>query len=98
MSFATTGTKKVVSAQCRVVFDPADGTIHHIHHVVTVEGARSSSQQEIEQRTRDMATGLGLDMTRLDVVSVEPHHLVRGTKYKVNTASRALVPVDTNHR
>jgi hypothetical protein len=38
MQFKTTGTAKVRSVKCCVLFDGETGTIQHVHRVVTMEG------------------------------------------------------------
>jgi hypothetical protein len=91
MRFATTGAKKIISTQCRVMFDPHSGAIHHVHRVVTMDGAQESSEQEVEHRTRDLARSLGLDIEKLHMISVDPSDLVPGAKYKVDPKSHKLV-------
>lgn len=91
MNFQTTGNTKIRSLKCCVLFDPADGVIHHVHRVVTMEGAQETSESELEARTLHLAKRKGLDTGRLQVLHVDPAVLARG-HHRVDPATRTLVP------
>jgi hypothetical protein len=93
MNFASTGDSRVQSLRCCVLFDPADGTIHHMHQVVTIAGAAETPEAMIEQRARQLAKELGVDTTTLQALHVDPAALRRGVRYAVGTANRCLVEV-----
>ena len=91
MQFQTTGSRKVNSIRCCVVFNPADGKIEHIHRVVTMDGARGSSEKEAEARTRYLAKSLGLNVDKLEIIHVDSQALVPGLQFSVDLKSRKLV-------
>ena len=37
MQFRTTGTAKLSSVSCCLLFDPMDSKIRHVHRIVTIE-------------------------------------------------------------
>jgi hypothetical protein len=91
MSFQTTGSRKVNSTRCCLVFDPHDGKIHYIHRIVTMDGAKETSEQEMEDRTLHLAKELGLNVGKLHIIHVDSRALAHGMRYSVDPQSRKLV-------
>jgi len=81
------------SVRCCVLFDPADGTIRHMHQVVTIAGADETPEAMIEQRARQLAKEFGVDTTTVQALHVDPAALRRGVRYVVDPANRCLVEV-----
>ena len=90
MGLGTTGNVGVSSARCCVLFDPADGNIHHIHRVVTMRGAKETSEREMEARILHLAKERGLDTNRLQLLHVDPEAIAHGTGYAVDPKTRKL--------
>jgi hypothetical protein len=94
MRFLSTGRSQVRSVKCCVLFDPSDGAIHHVHRVVTMEGADETPEHLIEQRTLQLAKELGLEVTGLQLLHVDPHSLEPNKQYQVDLSRRCLVAVE----
>ncbi|WP_156750863.1 hypothetical protein [Mycobacterium sp. 852013-50091_SCH5140682] len=89
MNFSSTGSQNVQSINCCLLFDP-QGAIHHVHRVVTMEGAPATSQAELEAQTLRVAQNLGLDTSRLQVLHVGPNEFSERAHYSVDPAKRTL--------
>ena len=77
-----------------MVFDPSDGKIHHIHEVVTLEGAEAVSDYEVEQRAVSLAAERGLDSSVLKAIHIDPEELAPGARYAVDPDELTLVRLD----
>jgi len=91
MKFTSTGKSQVHSEKCCVLFDPADGTIRHLHRVVTMEGAEETPENVIEKRTHHLAKEFGLDVAKLHALHVDARSIEPNMNYVVDTAKRCLV-------
>jgi hypothetical protein len=94
MTFASTGPSKVRSLKCCILFDVSDGTIQHVHHVVTMEDVQEPDEHVVETRTLDLAKSLGVDVSRLKPLHVDPTILEENREYQVDVRTRSLVPKD----
>jgi len=90
MGFRTTGNVHPSSALCCVLFDPTSGRIFHIHHVVTMPGAKETSKPEMESRIVELAKERGVYTDRLQLLHVDPKEIVRGARYLVNPKTLKL--------
>jgi hypothetical protein len=90
MKFSSTGSQNVKSVSCCLLFDPRGGEIHHVHRVVTMEGAPDTSQAELEAKTLRVAKNLGLDTKRLQVLHVEANEFAERARYSVDPLKRTL--------
>lgn len=90
MKFSTTGSQSVKSVSCCLLFDPQGGEIHHVHRIVTMEGAPDTSTAELEAQTLRIAKNLGLDTKRLHVLHVEANEFSERARYSVDPAKRTL--------
>jgi len=93
MQFQTTGKKRISSAKSCVVFDKAKGTILHVHHVVTIEGAQETSDSEVEKRALELTKDRGVKASKVGVLLVDPKAFERQVRYRVDVKKRALVPL-----
>jgi hypothetical protein len=91
VTFTTTGKSKVRSVQCCVLFDPRNGAILHTHRVVTMEGAAETPDHLVEERTRQLAKGLGLDVASLELLHVDAADMQPGVRYTVDPRKRCLI-------
>jgi hypothetical protein len=98
---------RVRSVQACVVFDTASGEIHHVHQVVTMEGAEATSDDEVKQRALSFArqrlesgTPLPGEQTvrtvegELEALQVEPSQVDRTRPQRVDRSARTLVPIE----
>ncbi len=90
----TPDAPRVQSVQTCVVFDPTDGTIQHIHDVVTLEGAEAVSNYEVEQRALTLAADRGLDSSTLKTIHVDPEELEPSRRYAVDSENLVLRPLE----
>jgi hypothetical protein len=91
MNFTATGRSQVRSVKCCVLFDPKNGAILHMHRVVTMEGAAETPDKLVEERTRQLAEGLGLDVASLELLHVDAKVIQPGVKYTVDRGKRSLI-------
>jgi hypothetical protein len=91
MKIQSTGEIRVQSVHCCVLFDPGDGEIRHVHHVMTIEGAAVPSEKAIEARARELAKESGLDSRRLGALHVDAAEIEPGHSYRVDAKKRRLV-------
>lgn len=79
--FPTTGTAPAVKEVQAIAFHDGDGRIHHIHHLIVLEGGRSLDREALMREARDQARSLGVDVSRLDALHVanveNPHAMHR---------------------
>ena len=93
-NFQSTGTANAVkSIRCCVLFDPKNGSIRHVNRVITMEGAVTTSEKEMEQRTVRLAASLGLEPTGLQTMHVNHEAFIVGRHYKVDTRTRSLTEI-----
>ena len=95
MKFTSTGKTQIRSEKCCVLFDPSDGTIHHVHRVVTMEGAEETPKHAIEKRAHHLAREFGLEIAKLQALHVDGSKIEPNTMYAVDTGKRCLVEVNT---
>ncbi|MGL6235537.1 MAG: hypothetical protein ACRC20_09355 [Segniliparus sp.] len=91
MEFSSTGLHKVQSVSSCLLFDPRDGSIRHLHRVVTIEGAAPTSKAELEAQTLAEAKRLGLPAEQLQVLHVDEEALAEPARYSVDLTTRKLV-------
>lgn len=68
--FPATGNVPDVKAVQAIAFHDADGRIHHIHHVIVLEGGRSVNHEALMREAKDQARSLGVDISASSSVSV----------------------------
>lgn len=90
MTFVTTGRSQVRSVKCCILFNPKDGAILHTHRVVTMEGAAETPDHLVEERTRKLAKGFGLDVSSLELLHVDATLIQPGVKYTVDPGKRLI--------
>ncbi|MEU2402604.1 hypothetical protein ABZ767_31090 [Streptomyces pseudogriseolus] len=91
MSIVTTGDLAVRSFKCCVVFDASNGRIHHIHDVVTIEGAEEMPDDAVAREAMQLAAQRGLDTGSLETVHIDPEALATEAEYRVDPQTRSLV-------
>lgn len=87
----TTGKHQVHSVKCCVVYDPVDGTIYHVHQVVTLTGAEETPDDRMEERALALASERGIDTSRLKVLHIAPEQLKPYTFHSIDPQTLSLV-------
>jgi hypothetical protein len=86
------GTFPVLSTKAYVVHDPS-GRIYHVHQVVTFEGGREPTSEEITEDALAQVRKRMPSAGEMTVLAVEPDAMKLGTRYRVDAASRSLTAV-----
>jgi hypothetical protein len=85
-----------------VLFDPESGAVHHIHQVISLEGADQPSGEELERAAREHALEKakrypGLDLPpppkRLEAMHIDPSDLNHHGSLRVDVKAHKLVHV-----
>src|SRR5262249_56277984 len=80
-----------------VLYDPRDGRVIHMHHVIMLEGAERRTRQEQQQSARESALRLGCNVEGLEVLHVVGFQPT-GKTYQVDLQTRALVETPVTPR
>ena len=91
MQSGTTNSSPERSVQRVVVFNRYDGSIQHIHDVVTVEGAASMTDEQVRERALSLVAERGIETGGLGVIHVPPDEMKPGTRYMVDVQTQQLV-------
>lgn len=83
----------VAAIDCMVLYDPQDGRIVHMHHVIAFEGARRRDHDELQSSARESAKRFGCQMDGLKVLHVPNFHPAAGKVCRVDPKKRKLVEV-----
>jgi hypothetical protein len=75
-----------------VLYDPADGSVVHVHGVTTIPGGKELSQAEMEQRTIAHAKALGRQVEGLKHLHLPVSAIHPQGRLKVNPEGTGLVP------
>jgi hypothetical protein len=84
------GTAVVQSVKACVAYDSKSGRVHRIHRVVTLEGGREPSEEEIEEHVLGMLRRRGFDADGLDVLHISHDAIEPRTLYSVDPEARSL--------
>jgi hypothetical protein len=84
---------KVSAAHTVAVYDPIDGRLIHLHHVVVFDGGKSISPQEAEVEAIEHARRQGHKVAKLKTLLVrEP--LLGGGHFRVDVARGKLIALE----
>ena len=93
-SFSSAGKVPRVKGIQAIVFHDLDGRIHHMHHVIMLEGARPVEYETMKQQACEQAKKQGVDVSRLEILHVpdlqKPHAM-----HRVDMKNKTLVEVET---
>ncbi len=91
-SFSSVGKVPRVKEFQAIVFHDLDGRIHHMHHVIILEGARPVEYETLKQQACEQAEMLGVDVSQLETLHVseiqKPHAM-----HRVDMKTKMLVEV-----
>lgn len=92
-SFSSVGKVPRVKGFQAIVFHDRDGKIHHIHHVIVLEGSRPVEHETMKQQACKQAEMLGVDVSQLKTLHVselqKPHVM-----HRVDMKRKKLVEVE----
>lgn len=72
------------------LYDPKDGRVHHMHHVMVLEGAEHRPQHAIEVEAKANATRLGHNVSGLAALHVQEFKQHKG-HYRVDLQRHCLI-------
>ncbi len=76
------------------LFDPRDGRIVHMHHVVVFAGGKPVTPQQAESEAVAIARRRGHKVDRLELLTVAGPLPREKGRFRVDLARRALVPLE----
>jgi hypothetical protein len=89
---------KLKSVYAISLYDPKDGKIHHMHHVLNMEGSSPMDPKQVEDNVIAMAKKVGHDVDKLKVLHTPDLKDLSGN-FKVDVEKKSLVKVtETTHR
>jgi hypothetical protein len=89
------GTVPAVVGFCAIaLYDPKDGRISHMHHVLTLEGAAQYGADHHERNARLYAEKLGHKVSGLRALHV-PNHQPSRSRLRVDVKKQVLVEIPT---
>lgn len=91
MEFTNTDKGQIRSEIACLLYDPDNGSILHVHRVVTIKGAEEWPAAAIEERARKLAKGFGLEAERLKSLIVDGKKLASDKDYRVDPKKQRLV-------
>lgn len=90
----TAGTApKLSTSYTTAVYDPKDGRVVHLHHVIVFDGAKTIDRDQAETEAVALARRKGIDMQKLRALTVESGHQIPRGKVRVDVAGRKIVAV-----
>jgi hypothetical protein len=98
MNYAGTDKHKVRSVKCCVVYDSKDGSIRHVHRIVTVEGGTETPEERIVERTLELTTDLGIDRATVRTLRIDENALQPGVRYVVDIAKGSLISIGKSNQ
>jgi len=98
MNYASTDKYQVRSVKCCVVYDSRDGTIRHVHRIITVEGADETPEARVEERTLELAADLGIDRATVRTLRIDESALEAGVRYAVDISRASLIAIGKSNQ
>ncbi len=97
--FANGGRAPKVRARHTVaVYDPADGRVVHMHHVVMFEGGKEITSQQAEREAIEKATRRGHDAGRLKTLLSRDDAAHHGGRFRVDLKAGKMVALEAPPR
>jgi hypothetical protein len=89
-----------MSVDVTALYDPRDGRVVHLHHVITAGGATRRTPEEQQRGAREAAQRLGVTLDGLEVLHAPDFRPTAGSAYRVDITTRRLLaqPVETRKR
>ncbi len=80
------------SSKVCILYDPRDGRVVHVHGVTALQGGRSISEDELEQRAKSRAAAIGRSVSGLKTLHLPISEIPHGMSLTVNSEGTGLVP------
>jgi hypothetical protein len=92
-SYSQVGTvPKTKSIRSVALYDARDGTIFHMHHVMTMEGCNPQSHKDVEHDAISFAKKLGHSTDNLKILHA-PDYVNPFTKYRIDLSNLRFVEI-----
>ena len=87
-------TPKMESVYGVAIYDPKNGAIRHMHHLILTSNTAASDPQTIEKEAISIAKRFGHDVDNLKIIHIEKLDL--NSKYRVDIESKKLVKLPSS--
>ena len=91
MQMVSRGRHRAVRERACVLYDRKTGAIHHVQHVVVMEGGHNPNDHEIEMMCREALKRRGHAHDEADTLHVERDAFQLFKTYKVDPVRKVLV-------
>jgi hypothetical protein len=85
---------KTKSIRSVALYDPTDGIIHHMHHVMTMEGCEARKMTDIEKDAVQFAKKLGHSVEKLKVLDA-PDTINPFAKYRIDISNLEFIELSS---
>lgn len=90
-SVRLSGSGALASHHATVLFDPDDGRVAHVHHVLVAEGGFDPDEDQRAAFAREAAEQMGIDAGSLGVLHVDGSEIRLGFRHSVELSIRRLI-------
>lgn len=87
----------ITSVDAVALYDPRDGRVVHMHHVVMFEGAEAQDRERQERNAMEAARALVKNVDELKVLHV-PNFQLMGKAFRVDVKALRLVEISPPNR
>jgi hypothetical protein len=94
MFFQVGDTPKMESVYGVAIYDPKNGAIRHMHHLISTSNTPPPDPQIIEKEAISIAKKVGHDVDYLKIIHIEKLEL--NSKYRVDIESKNLVKISSS--
>jgi hypothetical protein len=91
-------TPSVAWVDVTAIYDPRDGRVVHLHHVITAAGATRRTPDDQQRTALEAAARLGVDVEGLELLHVSDFYPTAGKAYGVDVSVRRLVELPVQVR
>jgi hypothetical protein len=91
--YSAGNTPKVASVQAVAFYEPTSGQIRHMHHAITLEGAKALDAEAVKQEAIHNVKQLGTTVDGLKVLHV-PEATLAGGRFRVDLKTEKLIPLE----
>jgi hypothetical protein len=91
MQTVSAGRQRMVRERACVLYDKTSGAIHHIQHVVVMEGGHDPDEREMEEMCRQALTKRGRSHQGMDTLHLDREAFQPAKAYRVDPVRRTLI-------
>jgi hypothetical protein len=88
----------VASVDVTAIYDPQDGRVVHLHHVIAATGTTRRSPEDQQRTALEAAARLGVGVDGLEVLHLPDFYPTAGKAYRVDVSARRLVEMSVQVR